>query len=57
MLSASKFLWNSIKSILLELAKTDMRNIKYALELFVDSGGNICKKNVIESLKLNNKMS
>ena len=41
-LFTSKFL-TSFK-LLLKIAKTDMINIKYALELFIDIAGNICKK-------------
>ena len=39
--------------LLLKIAKTDMINIKYALELFIDTAGNICKKNDMKSLKFN----
>ena len=32
------------KLLILKIAKTDMRNLKYTLELFIGVTGNICKK-------------
>ena len=46
-----------VKFLKLEIAKTDMKNIKYTLELFVDMAGNNCKKNVMKSLKSRNNTS
>ena len=40
----SKFLWHTFKLVISKIAKTDMRNIKYTLEIFIDIAGNICKK-------------
>ena len=37
--------------LLLKIAKTDMINIKYALELFIDTAGNILKKHEIKNIK------
>ena len=39
---------------MLKIAKTDMRNIQYTLELFIDIAGNICKKIDMKSLKFKN---
>ena len=41
-----KILWHYLKisMTLLKIAKTDLRNTKYALELFIGVAGNVCKK-------------
>ena len=44
------------KLLILKIAKTDMRNIKYTLELFICVAANICEKNDMKSLKFKNKM-
>ena len=38
-ISMTYFKWS-----LLKIAKTDLRNTKYALELFIGVAGNVCKK-------------
>ena len=48
LLFTSKLLCNRFKLIILEVAKTDMRNILYTLKIFIDMTGNICKSNVIK---------
>ena len=40
------------KLLILKIAKTDIRNIKYTLELFIGVAGNIFKTNDMKSLKL-----
>ena len=49
-LFTSKFLY-TFKLLISKIAKTDMRNIKFTLELFINIAGNIYKKNYMKSLK------
>ena len=45
----SKFLWHTFKLLIIKIAKTDMKNIKYTLELFICVAGNICEKMIWEA--------
>ena len=45
-LFTSIFSWDTFKSLILKIVKTDMRNIKYTLKLFIGVAGNICKKRI-----------
>ena len=52
LLLTSKFLWHTFKLSIVKTAKTDMRNIKYTLELFICLAGNICKKKWYEKREI-----
>ena len=46
----------TFKLLILKIAKTDMKNKKYTLELFICVAAKICEKNDMKSLKFKKKM-